>query len=909
MAKPFIELFIDRQKIYFSEPPEIFFTFSHSELHNPTVVKNNFSKTLTIEGTPENNRVFGCFGNMDRITAYKDGEFSGAYFNPSRKIDFVLLRNSQPVERGYVKLDKVVKEGKTVKYEITLYGGLGQFLYNLKYKEDGTEMKLSDLDYGIDINMNVDKTVVGDAWDRINGINSDGGTSILSEEESIYDFLNFCPCYNGLPENFTADKVAIDVESMRLNAPELYNRFVTSKDGYTTVNGWLLAELEKEYDEWQAKDLRSYLQRPVVRFKKIIEACCDSVNNGGYQVNLDDTFFTSSNPYYENAWMTLPLLTETVSQTPTDEVIVDNNGVFEISGMNEGDIFNLSLEHFITSNADVELQSNGYGYTLQTGTYTFNRNTPLIQTNTAIYSQLVVYDKDNNIVGGSNINSYYSTVKDCNNFVYEPEYNSTVTPVIGRFYFRGEDYNYRFFDDYDIGSYTGGTLPSYTLKVEGLKYTEGMYCKVITKTAVLDKGTVQGTTGKLWWSEGYDSYWTEPVLGEYWSEITPKKTKDGMYITKQNFLNSEHTPCDYFLEYLKMFNLHIWADDTDKIIYVRTRQNFFTGEQKDIDDFVDRGSEMSITPLTFESKWLNFTNEYPTDGLLSKTYQNNYGIPYGIQKVDTNYNFDNSSINLFESNTFQGGIMNRSKSRYYVDVITDDAILPPYCLDGFKTYLFNTAGDTSEGTIFTPRASEEAVYWFDRKLYDITPKLDFRSKDGKSVDGANVLVFYDGKSELKDTNGKRISIGLSDDIPEFDTLNEGEPCWIWSMDWDVSDTTQFYLPIFSRYLTNDNGWVEKSWDFGTPKELYIPDYNIDSSSSIYEQYWADYMRDRYDVNTRVVNCRCYLRERVVGDWLQRLYWWDNSYWVLNTIEDYNPTSDDCTKCEFVKVQDKSVYGG
>ena len=898
--RPFIELFIDRQKIYFSEPPEIFFTFSHSELHNPTVVKNNFSKTLTIEGTPENNKVFGCFGNMDRITAYKDGEFSGAYFNPSRKIDFVLLRNSQPVERGYVKLDKVVKTGKKLKYEITLYGGLGQFLYNLKYREDGTEMKLSDLDYGIDINMNVDKTVVGDAWDRINGINSDGGTSILSEEESIYDFLNFCPCYNGIPEDFTADKVAIDVESMRLNAPDLYNRFVTSKDGYTTVNGWLLAELEKEYDEWQTKDLRSYLQRPVVRFKRIIEACCDSVNNGGYQVNLDDTFFTSSNPYYENAWMTLPLLTETegINDIESSEYSFAVEGdKYVLSGLQSGQNISITIPVAVGANvssAELSLRTDRRWW-IDTG----DSDSALMEysTNFTRYVQLVAYNSSNEPVAASPVMSFFSLGWD-NDFTYEPVFNTSVSRVTGT-YKRQNDGTYRFNDK------------AYDFTIPNLEYEEGMYFKVVADFAY-DCGGHAGYPSStiLYDAEGneysvssyFDDLYLDNALVEY-------HKGRGWYVNNRILLNSEHTPCDYFLEYLKMFNLHIWADDTDKIIYVRTRQNFFTGEQKDIDDFVDRGSEMSITPLTFENKWLNFINEYPTDGILSKTYQNNYGIPYGIQKVDTNYNFDNSSINLFEPNTFQGGIMNRSKSRYFVDIITDDAILPPYCLDGFKTFLFNTQGDTTEGTVFTPKTSEEAVYWFDKKLYDITPKLDFRSKDGKAVDGANVLVFYDGKSELKDTNGTRISIGLSDDIPEFETLNEGEPCWIWSMDWDVSDTTQFFLPIFSRYLTNDNGWVEKSWDFGTPKELYIPDYNIDSSSSIYEQYWADYMRDRYDVNTRVVNCRCYLRERVVGDWLQRLYWWDNSYWVLNTIEDYNPTSDDCTKCEFVKVQDKSVYGG
>lgn len=889
--RPFVELYIDKQKIYFKEPPEIFFTFSHSELHNPTVVKNNFSKTIKVEGTPENNKVFGCFGNMDRVVAFKDGEFSGAYFNPSRKIDFVLLRNQQPVERGYVKLDKVVKNGKSITYEITLYGGLGQFLYNLKYKEDGTEMKLSDLDYGYDVKMYVDKEVVSEAWDRVNGITYMDGTT----PSELYDFINFCPCYNGIPENFSADKVAIDVDSIRSNAPDLYERFVTSKDGYTTVNGWLLAELEKEYDEWQSKDLRSYLQRPVVRFKKIFEGCCDSVNNGGYQVDLDSDFFNESNDYYENAWMTLPLITEMEEIVEDSSVTTSVGETITVDGMLDETTFDITVSTTIGCSAST---AAGYLQTCYEGSSWdgSDESSPVdLGTNFARYVQLVAYNSGGTIVGGSPVISFFSGGW-YSDFDYEPTVKTSILSVYGN-YIRQDDGTYVFNDK------------MYNFTIPNLVYSEGMYFKFIEKFAYDSSPQASYPPSDVLYTSDYSSVSVTGYNLGINEDILVEENKGlNWYINNRTLLNSEHTPCDYFLEYLKMFNLHIWADDTDKIIYIRTRQNFFTGDKKDIDDFVDRSDEISITPLTFNNKWLNFTNEYPTDGILAKTYESNYGIPYGIQKIDTNYNFDSSSVDVLEPHTFQGGIMNRAKSRYFIDIVTDDGVIPPYCLDGFKTYLFNGAGDTIEGAVFTPKTGEESVDWFSIPMYDLTPKLDFRGKDGKSVDGANVLVFYDGKAELKDVEGNRLKLGLSDDIPEFEQLNEGEPCWIWSYDWDSQDT-KYYIPIFSRYLTNENKWVEKSWDFGTPKEIYIPDYNIDSSSSIYEGYWADYMKDRYDVNSRVVNCRCYLRERVVGNWLQRLYWWDNSYWILNTIEDYNPTADDCTKCEFVKVQDKTVYGG
>ena len=102
MARPFVELYINEQKVYFKEPPEIFVTYAHTDLHNPTVVKNSFTKTVTIEGTPENNRIFNNFYDLKRIN-------NNELFNPSRKETFTLYRNGEPMETGYVKLDKVNK--------------------------------------------------------------------------------------------------------------------------------------------------------------------------------------------------------------------------------------------------------------------------------------------------------------------------------------------------------------------------------------------------------------------------------------------------------------------------------------------------------------------------------------------------------------------------------------------------------------------------------------------------------------------------------------------------------------------------------------------------------------------------------------------------------------------------------
>ena len=213
MSKPYIELYIDKKLVEFKEPPKVLITYSHQDLHNPTIVKNSFSKTVNIEGTPHNNQIFGDFYDMTRITGYDNVSMSGAYFNASRKVPFELYRNGEMMEQGYVKLDKVKKKGKYIQYDITLYGGLGEFLYNLQYNEDGEQMKLSDLDYGggdKEFDFEINRHTVADAWEHITGMRD-------VENADRYDVINFAPCYNGIPNDFNADKVAIDLDSFERN--------------------------------------------------------------------------------------------------------------------------------------------------------------------------------------------------------------------------------------------------------------------------------------------------------------------------------------------------------------------------------------------------------------------------------------------------------------------------------------------------------------------------------------------------------------------------------------------------------------------------------------------------------------------------------------------------------------------
>lgn len=900
MGRPFIELYINNQKVFFKEPPEIYVTYAHTDLHNPTVVKNNYTKTVTVEGTPENNRIFNDFYDMRRI----NGDI---LFNPSRKESFTLYRNGEPMESGYVKLDKVNKVGGKITYDITLYGGLGQFLYNLQYKEDGEQMKLSDLEYGFDMDIEVNKTNVLYAWNRINKYKPYSNTPVwMTDTYKIFDKINFAPCYNGIPSDFGADKVAIDVQSfIDADDEDLSKQFITEKDGYGTIDGWVLGELSKEYDENQMLDYRSYLQRPVFRFKEIINACCDPKNNGGYTVDLDGDFFNSDNPYYEDAWMTLPLISEMNVEESSDEIEITQNGdTITIEGATVGDTitFNFSV------GVGCSISSTDKPSSLQTNRYLSawdgsSESSPTDEsTNVARYVQIVAYDTNGKVVGGSPVYSFYTSNFMSDDFYYSPLFETTINRIDGK-YLKQNDGTYLFNGKH------------YNIKVENIKYQSGMYFKIVEKFALSQAGLTSPNQNELYTStydEGNSNTYQTYNVSEFYNETSLSSdvtvTKKRKVITKKTVLNSEKTPCDYFLSYIKTFNLHIWKDMYENIIYIRTRRNFFTGDIKDIEELVDRGDNITIRPLTFENKWLIFKAEYEQDEKLNKDYKDEYGLEYGIQKVDTNYSFDSSSKDVLENYVFKGCVTSRNRSKYYIDLHiseTEDIQYPPFMLDGCKTLLFSS-GDTTEGSYITPKTTAVAKRWWEEPFYDLIPKPNFADKDNKAVDGANVLLFYNGKKEVVNKDGEWIYLNLSDDIPQFEQLNDGEPCWIWSYNSSIVSRLP-YLPVFGRYKTNENGWITHSWDFGTPKVLYVPDYNIDQSSSVYNKYWQSYIRDQYDSNTRVVECKVLLKERVVGDWLRNFYYWDGRYWVLNKITDYNPVSNGTTKCEFISINDTDNY--
>lgn len=91
-------------------------------------------------------------------------------------------------------------------------------------------------------------------------------------------------------------------------------------------------------------------------------------------------------------------------------------------------------------------------------------------------------------------------------------------------------------------------------------------------------------------------------------------------------------------------------------------------------------------------------------------------------------------------------------------------------------------------------------------------------------------------------------------------------------------------------------------NFGAPNELFITLATNYPSANLFNSYWSDYIAEITDKDSKVLSCYVRLRETDIFSLdFSKLIYIDGSLWRLNKVEDYNPMTNDATKCEFLKV--------
>ena len=167
-----VSLYIADQLVDLDDQSFILFNYTMEDMTNPAIVRNSFSQSITLKGTPNNNRIFGAIWRSDRETT--GGGAAGAHFDPTRKTSFVIYNElNEILESGYCKLDGISRNRSRVEYKVSLFGGLGAFFYALSYDEQGNKRTLADLKFTgenadeTELNFPITKDSVLEAWKRL----------------------------------------------------------------------------------------------------------------------------------------------------------------------------------------------------------------------------------------------------------------------------------------------------------------------------------------------------------------------------------------------------------------------------------------------------------------------------------------------------------------------------------------------------------------------------------------------------------------------------------------------------------------------------------------------------------------------------------------------------------------------
>lgn len=906
-----VRLYIAGNEVDFGEGDNLLlFTYSAADLDAPAVVQNSYSKEITLPPTKRNAAVFGALWRPDKVASGADG------FDALAREPFEIRNHAgELLESGYVKLSSAsARDGFT----LVLYGGLGAFLYGLMYNSDGSKKTLADLSWGdtldAGLSFNITKDIVQAAWTRLQN------TSDPMPLASPYDIINFAPMHNGLPSDFDANKGLVPTGTA-------HGCHTYGGQTGVTIDGtdYALVTFGKQFDEWEVRDLRSYLQRPVFRIKALLSALEDSNQNGGYTFDWS----TVASLLDLRAWMTLPMLhTEEVTEGQTTLTLSWSPSYGSVHYLRAGHIYAATPAQTIPSVGKLSL-SVGVRIKFATSTIATTEQVVLSRYASRLYVflRLIGYDSANNPIAYGPVREICGDYdwqggpsKDARNAVYHLSSKTGTTP-----------------EGYVVSSKFGVINPSaieYQVKADNLE-ADGTNARWLDTAGLTLEGynidhfgmaveAVLGVPDYSSWStvivyggmprliSGSDTAvdinsftWTNPYASA--AVENSAKVRTGAYISKRALLGGTASPAEILLSLTKMFGFVLAYDGINKRVRLLNRGDFYAGDELDISERIDRSQPFVVEPNTIKEKWLRFALGNP-EGKFAEYYRNKYGVEYGEMRADTGSPFNAETLNVLDGIKFVEGVTGLAYSRYFYklkDSSIGSGVLPSPYLDNDCTYvLWDADGKAIEHNIVNIKPT----------TVSLTPICDIDISSPNGYDGDfRTLLAGDDNAQAKDGAGILLWCDatiheychLTDDSAGMLNQNNGQPCWIPCL----SDTEDLIVPSFiSVSLTHNWGDVSRALNIARPQELAGWDYYYREGVDVYSRRWRAYIADRYNENAHRVTCYVdWGGIRVEQALLGKFFWFDGCWWVLDKIEDYCWDNPQPCKCTFVRVLDKTAY--
>lgn len=801
---------------------------------------------------------------------------TGIYFNPYRKLDFRLLWDDNVVMTGYAKMNEIKQVSGKGSYEMTLFGELGKLFQEMKkITFDGTS---EDTDYIIDgsqyVEEYINRTLVASSW------NSDGQstTTLKQKGESGYnvtDIIGFTP-NNSFSDGFDYKTVQRSLTESDTFTNILGDTFTTDTgvEPDTAIPDGLLPREIGEY--------RSYLQLPFIYFNKLFQIFQAKVEEvTGYKFDLDTVnWFNDRNPYWSKLVYMLKsfaskngeAVTNTYEEAGGEESPLVPS--FQYSTLypipydgNWTKVFNKPLVDLAHNESKTIYNSSDATFTLPTNTHTtvnsFVVRGGVCLTNVPSSTSVtnMRFNNANAVLVNVKLTGENGRVVYKKGVVYA---NNTTDSAIINLANNADakaaiptTYSYR--ESLDSGRYCYVWSFSLSFPSQELKRFEfGDYVEIDVETGMYSNANAISPLPL-----GINFYTAVGFNIDAEFTLNSNYFKSNSIFILNDLWNNEFNLFEQILNYCKLYRICIYVDEFNKKIVFTPFKSFFSNYTiEDWTNKVDKSKDYKITPITFEDKHILFNYE-DSETQLGKEYKEKYGVNYGEYRLNTEYNFNDETNELFENNT--------------TSILFTDSVLSWTNLYDYHNISYSLPAETS--------------------VYN-------RDKDNKEVSVFGSYYFHSGKSNFDTQASLRLRpVRITDDTQL-----------------QISTNTYYYSQAYNYIIVNTYPRLEIQYTtsnlknnlclYNTPKEnyTYLPFINFRGMNSIYTNFWDMYISERYNIQNKKITCYVDIKP---FDWtnfnFNHFVKIGNQLCIVNKIYDYDISTDETTKVDLITIQSINGY--
>jgi len=157
------EIYIENYQVDLVQDISTDFTYTIDDINDFGAKNTSFSKTISLPGTANNNKVFGFVFDLGNSNVVNDALPNvNSNFNAAKTAQCRILIDKIQIFKGVIRLLEIVNQSGTIEYQCNVNGDLGGFVSELANK------RLEDLDFS-DYDENWTFANITSSWDSVSG--------------------------------------------------------------------------------------------------------------------------------------------------------------------------------------------------------------------------------------------------------------------------------------------------------------------------------------------------------------------------------------------------------------------------------------------------------------------------------------------------------------------------------------------------------------------------------------------------------------------------------------------------------------------------------------------------------------------------------------------------------------------